>query len=172
VTVSAAQQIEQHKYSPERHENSMVSSKGNSRGLLEKKIRGFHRHPLSVRQVKHFVLVLSLIIVARPCCFSGTNENRKRNSAELGRIRRLSGVNSHTSLACARPKGCVPLVHRHPARANLTSASLWFSLTNPLLYSHWHTTWSIYIYCFCWTTFKFAKERKHKASVMLLFYVR
>jgi hypothetical protein len=70
---------------------------------------------------------------------------------------------------------CVPTCTRRlsidiPARANLTSASLWFSLTNPLLYSHCHTSWSIYIYCFCWTTIKFAKERKHKASAMLLLY--
>jgi hypothetical protein len=47
VTASAAQQIQQHKYSLDQHENSMVSSEGKNRGSLEKKIGEFHRHPLS-----------------------------------------------------------------------------------------------------------------------------
>jgi hypothetical protein len=53
VTVSAAQQIEQHKYSPEQHRDSMVSYKGKSRGLLEKIFADFTTTPFcsATRQV-------------------------------------------------------------------------------------------------------------------------
>jgi hypothetical protein len=82
VTASAALQIEQHKYSPERHEDSMVSSKRKSRGSLEKKFADIHRHPLSATRAEShqrshdanllsniFVLVLSFMVFASPCCF-------------------------------------------------------------------------------------------------------
>jgi hypothetical protein len=50
VTASAAQQIQQHKYSLEQHENSMVNSEGKNRGSLEKRLADFTATPFRQRE--------------------------------------------------------------------------------------------------------------------------
>jgi hypothetical protein len=45
VTASTAQQIEQHMYNPEQHENSMVSSKEKSCGSLKERFADFTATP-------------------------------------------------------------------------------------------------------------------------------